>query len=82
MTLREHVLQQALALPPGDQTYFALALKNHLRDSIDPETEELEGLHCDELLAELRRCSAAYQAGTMTARDADDVIADLRRRQG
>ncbi len=81
MTLREHVLQQALALPPRDQAYVAHALENHLIANLPPETDEETGVSGDALLAELRRRSAAYRAGTTTARDAADVMADLRQRQ-
>jgi hypothetical protein len=81
MTLREHVLQQALALPPSDQAYVAHALENHLIANLPPETDEAAGVSGDAFLAELRRRSAAYRAGTTTARDAADVMADLRQRQ-
>jgi hypothetical protein len=81
MTLREHVLEQALALPPRDQAYVAHALENHLIANLPPETEEAAGISGDELLAELRRRSMAHRAGTTTARDAADVMADLRQRQ-
>lgn len=81
MTQREHVLQQALALPPGDQAYVAHALENHLIAHLPPETDEAAGVSGDAFLAELRRRSAAYRAGTTTARDVADVMADLRQRQ-
>ena len=81
MTLREQVLEQALALPPRDQAYVAQALENHLVANLPPETDEAVGTSGDELLAELRRRSAAYRAGTMSARDAADVMTDLRQRQ-
>jgi len=81
MTLREHILEQALALPPRDQAYVAHALENHLIANLPPETDETAGISGDELLAELRRRSAAHRAGTTTARDVADVMADLRQRQ-
>lgn len=81
MTQREDVLQQALALPPRDQAYVAHALENHLIANLPPETDEAAGVSGDAFLAELRRRSAAYRAGTTTARDAADVMADLRQRQ-
>ena len=81
MTHREHVLQQVLALPPQDQAYVAHALENHILANLPPETEEAAGVSGNELLVELRRRSAAYRAGTTTARDAAEVKADLRRRQ-
>ena len=81
MTLREQVLEQALALPPHDQAYVAQALENHLIANLPPETGEAAGTIDDELLAELRRRSAAHRAGTTSARDAADVMADLRQRQ-
>lgn len=81
MTLREQILQQALALPPHDQAYLAHALENHLIANLPPETDEAAGVSGDGLLAELRRRSTAYRAGTTTARDVADLMADLRQRQ-
>jgi hypothetical protein len=81
MTLRDHVLQQALALPVHDQAYVAHELENHLFANLPPETDEAAGVSGDALLAELRRRSAAHRAGTTTARDAANVMADLRQRQ-
>jgi len=81
MTLREQVLQQALALPAHDQAYVAHELENHLIANLPPETDESTGVSGDALLAEIRRRSAAHRAGTTTARDAADVLADLRQRQ-
>ncbi|MDB5337832.1 MAG: hypothetical protein JWN70_3451 [Planctomycetaceae bacterium] len=80
MTLREQVLEQVLALPLTDQAFVARAVSNHLIRHLPPETEESES---DEaaLLSELRRRSASYRAGTTTARDAAEVMADLRNRQ-
>jgi hypothetical protein len=74
-------LHEALALPPRDQAYVAHELENHLIANLPPETDEAAGVSGDALLAELRRRSAAYRAGTTTARDAADVMADLRQRQ-
>lgn len=81
MTIREYVLQQALALPADDQAYVAHALENNLIANLSAETEEAAGLSGDALLIELRRRSTAYRAGKTTARDAADVMADLRQRQ-
>jgi hypothetical protein len=81
MTIREHVLRQALALPASDQAFVLQALEHHLIASVAPETDEGSGLSDDELLAELRRRSAAYRSGATTARIASDVMADLRQRQ-
>ena len=81
MTLREQVLEQALALPPQDQAYVAHALESHLISNLRPEANEAAGTNGHEFLAELRRRSAAYRAGSTTARDSADVMADLRQRQ-
>lgn len=69
---REAILQQALSLPPDDRAYVATALEQSLSgDAVSSEA----------LLAELNRRSAAYHSGTAIARPADEVLADLRRRQ-
>ncbi len=80
MTLREQVLQQVLALPLTDQAFVAQAVENHIISHLSPESAEVES-DGKLLLAEHRRRSAAYRAGTTTARDVDDVMADLRKRQ-
>ena len=74
MSDREAILQQALALPPDDRAYVATALEQSLAGNGDL-------LSSEELLAELRRRSAAYRSGKTTARPAAEVLADLRRRQ-
>jgi hypothetical protein len=78
MTPREFVLQQALALPEDDQVFVALALGDHL---IPPETEAADGLSGEAFLDELEQRSARYCSGQSMARDADEVIRDLRQRQ-
>ncbi len=80
MTLRDQVLETVLALPPTDQAFVARAVSNHLISQLTPETEESES-DAAALLSELRRRSAAYLAGATTARDAAEVMADLRNRQ-
>jgi putative addiction module component (TIGR02574 family) len=72
MSAREDVLREALALSPEDRAYVIDVLENSL------EPERLTG---EEFLSELRRRSAAYRAGTTTARSIDEVLADLWRRQ-
>jgi putative addiction module component (TIGR02574 family) len=74
MSNREVILQQALALPPDDRAFVATALEQSLAGDGDP-------LSSEEFLAELQRRSAAYRAGTTTARPAAEVLADLRRLQ-
>jgi putative addiction module component (TIGR02574 family) len=73
MADREAILQQALALPPDDRAYVATALEHSLAGNGDPMSSQ-------EFLAELQRRSAAYRAGTTTAKPAAEVLADLRRR--
>jgi hypothetical protein len=46
-----------------------------------PHTTESEGLAGNELLEELQRRSNAYRDGLTTARDAAEVMSDLRQRQ-
>jgi len=81
MTLREQLLQQALALPSADQAFLAQSLEDHLIAHAAPETEEFEGISDSLLLRELRRRSAAYRSGETSARLAADVLGDLRHRQ-
>lgn len=75
MTPREEILQQALSLSPEDRAYLAAALKESLSEQGD------RGKQAADLLAELQRRSAAYQAGETYAVDATEALADLRRRQ-
>jgi len=81
MTLREQLLQQALALPVVDQAFLAQSLEDHLIEQTVPETTEAEGISGSEFLSELRRRSASYRSGATSARPAADVLADLRQRQ-
>jgi putative addiction module component (TIGR02574 family) len=74
MADRDAILQQALALSPDDRAFVATVLEQSLSESSDSISGEA-------LLAEFQRRSAAYRAGTTTARSAADVVADLRRRQ-
>jgi putative addiction module component (TIGR02574 family) len=74
MSDRELILQQALTLSPDDRAYVATALEDSLAEDGDPMSSA-------EFLAELQRRSAAFRAGTTTARPAKDVLADLRQRQ-
>jgi Putative addiction module component len=62
---REEILQQALALPPEDRAYVAVALESSL--GANGENQIVSGT---EMLTELQRRSAAYQAGETTARTA------------
>jgi hypothetical protein len=52
MSERDALLQQALALPPGDRAYLATALEQSLAADGDPISNE-------EFLTELQRRSAA-----------------------
>jgi len=78
MTLREQLLQQALALPIADQVFLARSIEDHLITHAAPEVEESDGVAGQELLAELRRRSAAYRSGQARSRPAANVLADLR----
>lgn len=81
MTLREHLLQQALALPTADQAFLAQSLEDHLIEHLAAETAECEGISGSEFLSELHRRSAAYRSGQASARLSDDVLTDLRRQE-
>jgi hypothetical protein len=81
MVDRERVLSDALALAPADQVVVLRAIEEHLAESIEPETAESLGIDDDELLKELQRRSAAYRNGSIAAREAGDVMKELRDRQ-
>lgn len=71
MLHREEILQQALSLSPEDRAFVVSELEQSLEQGW-PESEAF--------FAELRRRSAAYRAGATTARPAEEVLADLRRK--
>jgi hypothetical protein len=86
MSQREAVLQQALALPTEDRAYVASVLERSLgradRQSTGGTLEpDGQGDSSAELQRELERRSAAYRAGSTTARSAAEVLADLNCRQ-
>jgi putative addiction module component (TIGR02574 family) len=83
MTKREEILQQALALSPGDREYVVTALEESLaaNDAELPDVALAARTSSAEFLAELRRRSAAHRAGSTTSRPADEVLADLTNRQ-
>ena len=75
MATREEIARQALALPPEDRAYVVLELQRSFISEPDrPATDS----NSAEFLAELKRRSAAYQAGQTTVRPAEDVLTDLR----
>lgn len=71
MLQREEILQQALSLSPEDRAFVVFELEHSL-DQDWPDSEAF--------LGELRRRSAAYRSGATTARPAEEVLADLRRK--
>ena len=81
MTYREELLQQALTLPPVDRAIVAAALEDSLAPPDALVAESPNAISGSEFLAELQRRSAAFRNGTMSARPAAEVIADLRRLQ-
>jgi hypothetical protein len=81
MSPRDQILKEALTLPLADQAFVASRLEDSIALLIAPETSETAGTDARELLTELQRRSANYRNGTTTARDADDVLNDLRDRQ-
>lgn len=84
MSHRDDVLRQAMALPAEDRAYVVTLLERSLTDADElwGEDTELSGgaLTGSEFLAELQRRSAAYRAGTSTARPAKEVLADMKDR--
>lgn len=84
---RDAVLQLALALSPNDRAYVASALEDSL--DADPEATPSESLPVDEgagafseaFVAELERRSTAYLSGATTSRSAEEVLADMYKRQ-
>jgi hypothetical protein len=83
MSNREQILQEALALPRDDREYVATALEESLtgENGESPDADVDAVISGVEFLAELQRRSAAYRAGTTTSRPADEVLADLTKRQ-
>ncbi len=76
MATREEIERQALALPPEDRAYLVFELERSFAEEPDrPATTTGNA----ELLAELKRRSAAYRDGKTTARPAADVMTDLRK---
>lgn len=76
MINREHILEQALALPLEDRAYVVAALEESL-----PATNPAEAESASELLKELRRRSAAFRAGATSAKSAAEVLEEQRRKQ-
>lgn len=74
MSTREEIAQLALALPPDDRAYVAEVLELSLIPAEESENHS-------EFLAELERRSAAYRAGTMTARPGLEFIEELKARR-
>ncbi|HEV2969895.1 MAG TPA: addiction module protein [Pirellulales bacterium] len=87
MTLREHVLHEALALPPEDRAFVVAALERSLEPPTADDIPDAVGatspdaVSGDEFLRELQRRSEAYRIGATTARPGADVLADQRRKQ-
>ncbi len=81
MSQREEILQQALALPLPDRAFVIAVLQDSLpTNASGPESSD--AISGDEFLTELKRRSAAYRDGTMTARSATEIIAELREKSG
>jgi putative addiction module component (TIGR02574 family) len=73
MTIREQVLQEALALPPEDRAFLA----ERLDQSLDHEqfaSAEIAAAWT----AEINRRLGAYERGEVQAADADSSIARMR----
>ena len=76
MATREEIARQALALPPEDRAYLVFELERSFADEPDRPATSVGNA---ELLAALKKRSAAYRDGKTTARPVTDVMADLRK---
>jgi putative addiction module component (TIGR02574 family) len=74
MTMREQVLQEALALPPEDRAFLAERLEQSLHDGEFASPEIAAAW-----TAEIDRRIAAYERGEFQASDAEESIARMRR---
>lgn len=85
MSDRDNVLRQAMALPAEDRAYVVTVLEHSLSRTGEGlnRAKELptDSVSGDALVAELKRRSADYHAGSAKARPAADVLADLNARQ-
>lgn len=81
----ENVLLQALALPPEERAQVVVALERSIGDDAWPPHEVPEdspnAVLGAELLGELRRRSDAVRTGSAQTFAAEEVIAELIRRQ-
>lgn len=73
MTIREHVFQEALALPPEDRAFLAERLDESLSqgDFASPEIAAA-------WTAEIDRRIAAYERGELQVWNADESVARMR----
>ena len=73
MLTREHVLEQALALPPGDQAYVADKLEESLKTSqyVLPEIAEVWS-------EEIDRRITSYDRGEASSVDFDQAVDHMR----
>lgn len=85
MSQVDELVRQAMALSDEDRAYVVTILERSLigRGSATTDEPDLpsDAVTGEAFLAELERRSAAYRAGTMTARPAAEVLAELRARQ-
>lgn len=81
MDQREDILQQALALPLSDRAFVIAALQESLPTDAAGRGSS-DAISGDDFLAELRRRSEAYRNGTMAARPAAEILAELRAKSG
>ena len=87
MTVREQVLNEALALPPEDRAFLAAALERSL-EPVTPgdlpdavSAADPAAVAGEEFLLELQRRSAAYRTGETSSRSVVDVLEEQRRKQ-
>lgn len=87
MTLREQVLNDALALPHEDRAFVVAALERSLKPAAPEDLPDAvsatdpSAVAGEEFLLELQRRSAAYRTGATTSRSLADALEDQRRKQ-
>jgi hypothetical protein len=75
MSIREEIIEHALAQPLEDRAFVVAALEESLPTSGSAGIESAAAL-----LKELRRRSAAFRAGTTSARPTMEVLDEQRRK--
>jgi putative addiction module component (TIGR02574 family) len=77
----DEILEAARKLPLSEQIQLADRLEAEIPEAIPHSIAEADGVTGEGLLAELQRRWEDYESGRTKALPADEVIAELRRRQ-